>query len=842
MAITRAQQVRQMLKEGTKKPVKQAGATNYLGKQEMVTAPKFWLSEPDHVKAKLAYITDEEEQILIDKNLYGSLKGKPNIGPAGLPSLQGGDFGSEDKGSDNQSGGNDGGNGGGDDRREQVSVARTQGKRAPTPKEVRDIVSGGPERNTGLEQNRLSNIMKMDRFTKFKPEVKTPPLGVLSFLKGPLQDFSNFTTERNRKLFDRVIGAGKYQLTGDLAKYGKLDYGDLSEMTDEELEQAYQSLMSDRLSGKTDAFGNPLNQGDDDNNQILFPEDMENNTGDDSDDEDDTNTGGTAFRFMSRGGSPMDAPTTGGIMDLETGRQMYFLGKLVKKATRAVKKVAKSPIGKAALLYFGGQALMPGGGKGLSSFFGKGSFNPLKAMITTSGADGASQGLGLSKLGQIFNRFGLASGEGALTTKGMFGIGGGLLALLPFLSEEEQQQVIDSRGKGLDIPYIRNNPYTFRSRVGDGTGLMNRAYANGGRIGFDNGGYTLEQFMQDKSNVDKFMNQEQIKRLYEKMMKQKEVREQKQMVADGGRIGLKEGVTQDGLLFPMKKDGFLISPDFDNMTEEQKMMAETMKIQEKKRQERLRKLLEKFKESLPENERNIKPAPMPTIGPEFRKGLQSLAGGGRIGLKDGNGVADEEAENAKFVKRVRELMDEGFDMGEAVKEAMKEGYAEGGRIGLKGGTGSKILNFLKPFSGDTKGSKQLEGLLYGSEGIGEILRLLSSSGMFAEGGDVEPVAKKTMPLLDMDGKEMDLRAEGGFVPIGRMEKADDVPARLSKNEFVFTAEAVRNAGEGDVDKGAEVMYNMMKNLESGGEVSEESQGLEGARDMFQTSKRLEEVL
>ena len=113
----------------------------------------------------------------------------------------------------------------------------------------------------------------------------------------------------------------------------------------------------------------------------------------------------------------------------------------------------------------------------------------------------------------------------------------------------------------------------------------------------------------------------------------------------------------------------------------------------------------------------------------------------------------------------------------------------------------------------------------------------------AEGGSMkEPVAKKTMPLLDLDGKEMDLRAEGGFVPIGRMEKADDVPAILSKNEFVFTADAVRNAGDGNVDKGAEVMYNMMKNLEAGGDVSEESQGLEGARRMFQTSKRLEEVL
>jgi hypothetical protein len=114
----------------------------------------------------------------------------------------------------------------------------------------------------------------------------------------------------------------------------------------------------------------------------------------------------------------------------------------------------------------------------------------------------------------------------------------------------------------------------------------------------------------------------------------------------------------------------------------------------------------------------------------------------------------------------------------------------------------------------------------------------------AEGGSTEkePVAKKTMPLLDMDGMEKDYREEGGFVPIGRMEKADDVPARLSKNEFVFTADAVRNAGDGDVDKGAEVMYNMMKNLESGGDVSEESQGLEGAREMFQTSQRLGEVI
>ena len=69
-----------------------------------------------------------------------------------------------------------------------------------------------------------------------------------------------------------------------------------------------------------------------------------------------------------------------------------------------------------------------------------------------------------------------------------------------------------------------------------------------------------------------------------------------------------------------------------------------------------------------------------------------------------------------------------------------------------------------------------------------------------------------------------------------------MPARLSVNEFVFTADAVRNAGGGDIDKGAEVMENMMKNLEQGGQVSEDSQRMQGANEMFQTSQRLEEVV
>ena len=97
-------------------------------------------------------------------------------------------------------------------------------------------------------------------------------------------------------------------------------------------------------------------------------------------------------------------------------------------------------------------------------------------------------------------------------------------------------------------------------------------------------------------------------------------------------------------------------------------------------------------------------------------------------------------------------------------------------------------------------------------------------------------------LMNLGGMEKDYRAEGGFVPIGKAEKADDVPARLSVNEFVFTADAVRNAGGGDIDRGAEVMENMMKHLEQGGQVSDESQGMAGAQQMFETSERLSEVI
>ena len=149
-------------------------------------------------------------------------------------------------------------------------------------------------------------------------------------------------------------------------------------------------------------------------------------------------------------------------------------------------------------------------------------------------------------------------------------------------------------------------------------------------------------------------------------------------------------------------------------------------------------------------------------------------------------------------------------------------FAQGGRIGYKNAGDVEIPevdteNILKKLLEFRKKREGYEDAIFRSERIDA-----------QEGG-----------LMNLGGMEKDYRQEGGFVPIGGQEKADDVPARLSKNEFVFTADAVRAAGGGDIDAGAQVMENLMENLEAGGKVSEESQGLEGAQEMFANTQRLQ---
>ena len=87
-------------------------------------------------------------------------------------------------------------------------------------------------------------------------------------------------------------------------------------------------------------------------------------------------------------------------------------------------------------------------------------------------------------------------------------------------------------------------------------------------------------------------------------------------------------------------------------------------------------------------------------------------------------------------------------------------------------------------------------------------------------------------IMDLGGMEKDYRNTGGFVNIGEYEKKDDVPARLSVNEFVMTADAVRGMGDGDIDLGAKRMENLMGTMEN----------KKGAQQMFDVSERLSEVV
>ena len=81
----------------------------------------------------------------------------------------------------------------------------------------------------------------------------------------------------------------------------------------------------------------------------------------------------------------------------------------------------------------------------------------------------------------------------------------------------------------------------------------------------------------------------------------------------------------------------------------------------------------------------------------------------------------------------------------------------------------------------------------------------------AKGGRIR---KDNGGIMDLGGMEKDYRTTGGFVPLGEYERKDDVPARLSKNEFVMTADAVRAAGGGSINRGAQRMYDTMKHLEA----------------------------
>ncbi len=348
---------------------------------------------------------------------------------------------------------------------------------------------------------------------------------------------------------------------------------------------------------------------------------------------------------ISRSDMERQLRNMGGIMSLQDPRQGYFLGKLVRKAKKAVKKVVKSPIGKAAILagLTGGLGGLAGKGS-IGSFFGKGSFNPLKALITKGPQTGM---FGTSGLGRLLGKFGLAEGTKLTGLGKIAGIGGlsGLAGLMAAREQDDEEEFdlskID-RGEGLNIADIvkraRLQDPEFRFLPGaEFTGT----YAEGGKV--------------DTESDEYIMDNEESQALFGK--------------------------------FPIQLS-----------LEEQMMLY----------------------------------------------GRKKYAEGGEVDKK---------------TTMIKDMLDRG---------------ADDDLIKTMTGASQEEINSIK--------TAQAEGK--------------------AEGG-----------LMNLGGMEMDLRG-GGFVPLGAKEKADDVPARLSKNEFVMTADAVRAAGGGSIDKGADKMYNLMKDLEA----------------------------
>jgi len=382
----------------------------------------------------------------------------------------------------------------------------------------------------------------------------------------------------------------------------------------------------------------------------------------------------------------------------------YFFKKVFRKAKKAVKKVTKSKLGKAALLaagaYFAPAAFGGTTGFGAGSTYGK--------FFSGLGGAGKAKGLnffnkiksGDNFLGGIGNMFRKGGEKGADLSYGRLGLGAlGLsgLAALGMGGDEEEEETLDDviakRYKSdLDIPGIRKAALGY-SKPNELYFTLPQAY----RLGAADGGLTTI---------------ERAKKLFEERQRD------------------------------------LPEPE-----------APTIKLPSKE-EKAFFKMLEKRDRPLA----------------EYRDGVKYTDPEGK------------EMTSAEFQEAMRKITE---------AEEARDKKAEGGTVAE-----AKIKMLIQKGADNELIKTYVDGALDSEidqirEQVKEIMR-----NNKAEGG-----------LMDLGGKEMDLRG-GGFVPLGAKEKADDVPARLSKNEFVFTADAVRAAGGGSVDKGAQKMYNTMKQLEN----------------------------
>ena len=207
--------------------------------------------------------------------------------------------------------------------------------------------------------------------------------------------------------------------------------------------------------------------------------------------------------------------------------------------------------------------------------------------------------------------------------------------------------------------------------------------------------------------------------------------------------------------------------------------------------------------------------------------------GDYVGSSDNETIEDE---YDSYIKEIEIDGDTPMSFS-SFKKMLSEDYANGGRVGLKfGGIGDAVENIenaeMKEAAKFAMQDMDIPIMDLVEEfeiqfkrkpnSMEELKQFYKDRYEYKGPGDVkmqEEIKEKVVMeakdggLMDLGGKEMDMRG-GGFIPIGKKERADDVPARLSKNEFVMTADAVRAAGGGSVNEGAKRMYETMNRLEA----------------------------
>jgi len=507
----------------------------------------------------------------------------------------------------------------------------------------------------------------------------------------------------------------------------------------------------------------------------------------------------------------------GGIMDIVPREPALFGGikRAVKKATNTVKKIVKSPIGKAATAY----ALTAGLGSlgagasraGSGSMFGF--LNPENVMsnlVTTGGRIGSLfsgvKNVDTGDLSVVPGKFStspvgkfLSSKIGGGITKGI--ALGGLSAFMTSqfgVPQEEVESVLSDPGekeKYLRLYYTNLNKNATDDEVEE---FVRNNLAGGGRIGFAEGTYKdFEEFMMRRSESMSERQKEELRKQFEMYMRSKDSTVE---AAQGGRIGFDNGTPDPkslGLMGIPRQDvqtptdrslDLIIEGEKYNVKDPEEMVviivmgpdgqpmlkrvpkSEAMQIDETT-VPRMQQAEGSGDELPPDPTTPVNPFKPKPIGPVLPNKMM--------------------ASNIENDKILEALFEKYIDMGLSPKDAAEKAKEEFDRMSN--------------------------------------MRIQETRGLAAIGGKMDTASDNAMQAAGIEGlpvrqnpkgvKELDLRNTGGFIqPVGIKEKEDDIPAMLSNNEFVFTADAVRGMGDGNVDVGAQRMYDMMKTLEAGGRV------------------------